>query len=83
MREPRDPVFIQYNIRNGLYIRPNSPNNQSLNLNTRGMIRYQINSQISPNSGNVNSRLNNTASSHFLLEEAKIDPTPTPLEEYK
>jgi hypothetical protein len=32
---------------------------------------------------NPHHRLNNTAASNFALEEEKLDPTPTPLEEYK
>lgn len=75
------PVFAAYNIKNGLYIRPNSPNN-----NNQGIIIPQ---NTKPHSRNLNvvlnhqNRLNNTAASNLAYEEEKIEPSPTPHEEYK
>lgn len=81
---------MQYNIRNeGLYIRPNSPNEESAEV--IGAVNTQMISAARHTPFLPVTRLNNTASSSFLVpsvvvfeEEKKFDnPTSTPFEEYK
>lgn len=77
---------MQYSLRNGLYIRPNSPINQEPNEYTQRVVTNRhIPIALQPPA----TRLNNTASSSFLVpgsyeEEKKLEnPLPTPIEEYK
>ncbi|CDW80483.1 UNKNOWN [Stylonychia lemnae] len=80
----QSPIYAAYNIKNGLYIRPNSPNNSAnhnsvqMNLpqNTRNQSRnyhIQLNNQ---------SKLNNTAASNMHIEEEKNENNDSPIENF-